>query len=407
MYGGMAMFRGMKERADREKSFRSALTGLLVFYPGGVSQAYKGFPKIKTAHKDEAFADASAEKAALFCARVVLTRLIEGLDADTKSKTAEEMRSVDWPRMNDFIRQYMHGEVGEPPDGQLFTTTIFGSALVVADLLLQRGGIEQDDLNDFTQEVFGALDGLNQNERTARKFGIAMHEALELPDHRADEDDTDPFMKMRKSEDLPALSGKSFNVLFRDTALGRIMVEKHTGEHITERRSLTQNDLLEVPPDSEPYRFATFQTHSGEIASCIVYGAESEVVGDMRAFWWSFAKTEVRLADMELSNRFTPRAMLALCQTARACWAEALKHDDLDSMRHDMPSYRRNVHFEAMSNIKERQATDHQAIGVRVARAMLMATQSEDRLLEQHAFNRFRDMLWLPGEEPAEYLDYI
>lgn len=404
--GVTLMFKSLNARAEREKRFRTSLLALLAFYPGGLSDVFSSFPKVKIAHKLKEFADLGPEQAALRCAQLVLVRLAERFDAEAQLLTATELRTLDWEEFSQFARDYFENKQDSPPSEIQFSTTIFAMALVVGNFLLEKGVVEQPDLDDITQDVFGALDGLDENARLERRIGIAAHKAFGLPDHRVDEDDDEPFLEIRRSEDLPPLSGKSFNIEFVDLTHGRIMIDDVTREHITERRSLTQEDLMSVPMDSPPYRFATLRTHNGELVSCITYGPDSEIIGDMRAFWWSFAATEVRLTDLALTNRFTPKAMRAVCTAARAAWKTALEHDDLESMR-DMPSYRRNFHFEAMSNYQETLETEHEVIGARVAKAMLMAVQSEDRILERHAFSRFREFLWLPGEEPDEFQEYL
>lgn len=42
-------------------------------------------------------------------------------------------------------------------------------------------------------------------------------------------------------------------------------------------------------------------------------------------------------------------------------------------------------------------------LGLDIALAMVLATQSEDPRLEAFAYQRFKRFLWQPGEEPKEF----
>jgi len=57
------------------------------------------------------------------------------------------------------------------------------------------------------------------------------------------------------------------------------------GREITERRSLTQADLEKVKrEDWENCRYVNLHTRGGEIVSCLIVGAENEIIGSPRAF---------------------------------------------------------------------------------------------------------------------------
>ena len=63
----------------------------------------------------------------------------------------------------------------------------------------------------------------------------------------------------------------------------------------------------------------------------------------------------------------------------------------------------RNIHFEVMNKSIDQAKSQAEKLGIEITLAMVMAIQSEDELLEGHAYRRLRRFLWLPGEEPREF----
>ena len=54
---------------------------------------------------------------------------------------------------------------------------------------------------------------------------------------------------------------------------------------LTERRTLTQDDLQKVPPDADGYTFVNLHVPSGDFVSCVITQPDTQVYGSMRAFW--------------------------------------------------------------------------------------------------------------------------
>ena len=63
----------------------------------------------------------------------------------------------------------------------------------------------------------------------------------------------------------------------------------------------------------------------------------------------------------------------------------------------------RNVHYEVINKLRNETTNEAERLGLDVALAMVLATQSEDAKLEAHAYQCFKRFLWQPGEEPAEF----
>lgn len=53
--------------------------------------------------------------------------------------------------------------------------------------------------------------------------------------------------------------------------------------------------------------------------------------------------------------------------------------------------------------MKEKESTESGRLGLDIALAMILATQSEDPRLEAFAYQIFKRFLWHPGEEPREF----
>ena len=66
----------------------------------------------------------------------------------------------------------------------------------------------------------------------------------------------------------------------------------------------------------------------------------------------------------------------------------------------------RNVHLTVISQMKEKETSEAAKLGLDIALAMVLATQSEDPKLEAFACRRFKRFLWQPGEEPVEFRQF-
>jgi len=398
-----------KQEAERRKRYHGALEALLRAYPNGVKAAYGHFPKLKTAYKTFA-ADAAPEAAALFGARVVLCELFQDtLTTEQRAVLLREMQALDWGKARASVATWDSERPNLDCFGEAKHGTItIASAFLVGEALRDQGRVSDEEFGEFTEEVNWMLEGYNQDQRQGLRLRRAFDEALNLPVHRESDDDEPAMDSLRMDEDLPIdLAGKEYKVELRDTPLGIGLVDLETGRMIVERRNLSQEILRGVPRDQPPYRFINLASDEGDFCSCLIYGPEHEIAGDMRAFWWSLAATMVHVTDFTVSGaRFSKNAFAAMCTAARTAWEIASEHDDIDEMRH-MPSYRREVHRKALTEMEEGLGPEHQKMGVRVARALILAIASEDRNLERHAVLRFKEFIWLSGEEPPEFYEHL
>jgi hypothetical protein len=191
------------------------------------------------------------------------------------------------------------------------------------------------------------------------------------------------------------------------TPTGIALCREDDGQQITERRALSQEECQKIPLELGVYRFVNIRSRSSEIYSCIIAGNDPEVFGSMRAFWWSLAKVNVRVADVNARmTRMTPTALARVHASAREMWDTAIKEaHSIDNMR-DLIMPLRNVHLEVINKLRNETTNESERLGLDVALAMVLATQSEDPKLEAHAYKCFKRFLWQPGEEPAEFQEY-
>lgn len=102
----------------------------------------------------------------------------------------------------------------------------------------------------------------------------------------------------------------------------------------------------------------------------------------------------------------TSTALPVIHNAARSVWDAAIREaGSIDSMR-DMIVPLRNVHFEVIDKLRRECTNKSVALGCAVTLAMVLAVQSEDRALERVAYQAFKQVLWQPGEEPAEFYEH-
>ena len=58
----------------------------------------------------------------------------------------------------------------------------------------------------------------------------------------------------------------------------------------------------------------------------------------------------------------------------------------------------RNLHLTVISELKAKAEDAADRLGLDIALAMILATQSEDGKLEAFAYQTFKRYLWMPGE---------
>ncbi len=279
-------------------------------------------------------------------------------------------------------------------------------ALICVTTLYENKLITEMTRSWFFDEIGGALDGLSSGQRRSERISNALHTAFNLPELRAGADDSGPLLRSEKvCVDMPPLSGVEHKVKLVATPTGRILLKESDGQQITDRRSLTQEHLQKVPPDAHDCVFVNLPAPHDQMYSCIVAQPDSQIFGDMRAFWWFLAKHSVGATCIEIdSTRMTASAFGDVYNSARGMWDAAIEHaGSIDQMRDQIVPLR-NVHLEVISQMKATAAEDRsRCLGLDIALAMVLATQSEDRKLEAFAFKSFKRFLWQPGEEPHEF----
>jgi hypothetical protein len=181
-------------------------------------------------------------------------------------------------------------------------------------------------------------------------------------------------------------------------------VRTDNGEQITQHRSLSQDDLARIPRNFDSYHFVNLTTsRNGEICSCIIAGPDNVVYGDRRAFWWALARENVATTTAKANGTpMTETALARVRATGQGLWDEATRRNSIDQMRSQLVLMR-NTHFTAAQKLIATQPDEPGKLGLEIALAMLLATQSEDEKLEKFAFQQFKRFLWQEGEGPQEF----
>lgn len=364
------------------------------------------YPGIGKAIDDGFTEKRSKEALAVNLAGAVLSNAIEQIpDAGRRHRMVREIRS--WASESDSIARFRAGarRAEIPLDADAFLWKLQWAVVYVSGLHDQNL-IDRQTESWFNGEIFGALAGKSSQQRESERLSTIIHESFNLPALR--EGDDGPLLPPDiGSSELPALSGVEIKVRLVPTATGIILVGEDDGQQITEQRALTQDDLSKAPLDADGYTFVNFHPPSGDLSSRIITKPDTEICGSMRAFWWSLAKSTVVTTDAKASGtRMTRAAFARVFGEARAMWDIAIKEaGSIDSMR-DMIMPLRNVHFSVITQMKEKETSEAAKLGLDIALAMVLATQSEDPELEAFACQRFKRFLWQPGEEPVEFRQF-
>jgi hypothetical protein len=262
--------------------------------------------------------------------------------------------------------------------------------------------VEDDMCHRFLKEIIGALDGLDAAERERRRY-VDVVENIKETLKAGEDDDSDLMPVDYEREVQEGFSGVEYKVQIVSTPSGLVMQREDNGRAVTDRRTLTQDLLGQVPPDAESLIFVNLTLQSGEIYSCIIVEPGGEVFGDQRAAWWSLARTIVRVTEAKANGlRMTAMAHAHLSTVARAVWDSATRETPIDHMR-DQLMQMRHIHFQVINQGMKSAENEAQKLGREIALAMVMAVQSEDEKLERFAFKQFRKFIWVTGEEPKEF----
>lgn len=251
----------------------------------------------------------------------------------------------------------------------------------------------------------------NQDFQRSENVSLDLYAALGiLQEIRMENDDGPLFAAMDEEKEMPPLSGMQEKVTLIRAANGITMIKESDGQPVTERRSLSQEDLGKVPEDAEEIHFVNLTVPSKydkdekEIYSCLIVQPDSQVFGNMRAFWWSLAKMHVEGITRILGRtKMTEQAYAHVFANAQMMWNIVIEESGtIDHLRDQLVPIR-NVHLDVISQMKDQAASDADRLGLDIALAMVLATQSEDKKLEAEAFDRFKKFLWQPGDEPKEF----
>lgn len=396
------MFAFLKRSRYRNEVL-GCLYALLYFYPRGRDAILKDYPGVEAAIKSHFEDSFPYERAAIYTAASLLTNLAETLTIEQRRLIAGQIQSVPLSELKAAIGSAMNGK--PIPAGMVFGTIMFGNAILVASTMALKKEIDQSDAEMLSSEVYGALAGMSADQRSSERIAATFDEIM--PESVYREGDDGPLFSIPVVREPPLLSGSETRVRLVSSALGIAIVRESDGQQITERRSLSQEVLQQIPLDLDDYTFVNFSAASGDIYSCIIAGDDSEVYGNRRAFWWALAKVNVGNTSNKLAVvRITATALSAIHKAARSAWDAAIEEaGSIENMR-DMIVPLRNVHFSVIDKLRRETSNKSLELGYAVALAMVLAVQSEDPLLEGWAYRSFKQVLWQTGEEPPEFYDH-
>ena len=375
------------------------LDRFLSLYSSRHGKILKNYPGIPDAIGHCFERGTTPDHAALQIAGDILCNMAEKMAAKDRAPIADQILQLEMPKIDTLVNDVM---ANKPiPDGITFNTVMYAQPIFWAWVMATTGDLGQSDLINLTSEIIGALRGKSSDERLQEQFQTGI---VNILFRKIREGDDGPFLPKfdMPSRDPPPLSGTDVKVKLVNTPTGIALVRADNGQQITERRTITQEDLTKVPAGCDVYNFINLRANSGEICSCIIAGGE--VIGDMRAFWWALANVKVVNVGNEISVTVMTAAALARVH-AFACgyWNAAIKNaGSIDHMRDQLMPLR-NGYIEVISKAKKETDSEADRLGLDIAEAMLLATQSEDAKLEGFAYHCFRQFLWQPGEEPAEF----
>lgn len=395
------MFDFLKRRKYR-RDVMSRIHAYLLFYPNGVKQLARNYPNLPSAIDGNFESkDTSAAYSALICAGSILSNEFGAIDQQNRDAIYQQLTTLDFNKFKASLRGSF-----ELPSDFLHGTSLAALAVVMAEASLKANEITDDQFNTFRSEILGSLEGKSFADRSQDRIRDVLDETIGPPPLLDGPDDNSRiYPSQRTAYNDPELNGVEWKVQIVPTATGLAIVRLEDGKEVTQRRSLTQEDLGAVPrEDRGECRFVNLHTRSGEIETCLIYGRGSNVVGSKRAFWWALAKVTTKMTDVKASGlRMSERGLARVHADAREVWDAVIKRSgSIDDLR-DEPVFIRNQHLDVHLQLIDQADNDASALGIKISQAMVLATQSEDDKLEAYAYHRFKRFLWRPGEEPSEF----
>lgn len=388
------------------RKYRSDVIGrlhaMLLFYPGGVRRIERDYPNLRNAIDINCDAgDVHPAFSATIVAGSILADKLLNLESRDRLVILQQLSQVDLAN----FKEVMAGRAEMPTD-LMGATSLVALAFVMAEISRKNGEITDSELKSFTSEVLGALQGKDADQRSSERIRDILDDTIGPPPLTAGEDDTsEVYPSAGWNGELGQLNGTECKVGIVYSAIGYALVSKEDGGEITDRRSLTQADLEQVPRENwEECRFVNLHARDGEIVSCLIHGPESEVVGSKRAFWWALAKVVVKMTDVKAGgSRMSVHGLAYVHNAARGMWDTVVERArSIEELREE-PVYMRSIHLDVISKMVDEAQTEAEKLGLEICKAMVLAVQSEDDKLEAAAYQRFKRYLWRKGEEPREF----
>ena len=390
------------KRRQHEKATLETLYSVLSLYPQGPHRVLTDYRGIREAINDHYKNGMPAPKSAVMIAGMVLADICESLDPAERTMLKEQVAAINWGDFAGMIGEVRSRRQPASPNEMTHGTLFVGVAIITAQDILNRGQIEPDDLKLFLSEVTGSLLGKSSDVRSSGRLVTVLDNTV--PTLSVGDDDKTRVLPSRPWELHPELSGFEADVTLVLGPTGITLVRTDSGEQITQHRSLRQDDLAKIPRNFDSYHFVNLTTsRNGEICSCILAGPDNVVYGDRRAFWWALARENVATTTAKANGTpMTETALARIRATGQGLWDEATRRNSVDQMR-DQLVLMRNTHFTAAQKLIATQPDEPGKLGLEIALAMILATQSEDEKLEKFAFQQFKRFLWQDGEGPQEF----
>lgn len=390
------------KRRQHEKATLETLYSVLSLYPHGPQRVLTDYQGIREAINDHYKNGVPAPKSAVMIAAMVLVDIFESLDPGERTMLKEQVAAINWGDFAGMIGEVRSGRQPAFPNVVTHGTLFVGVAIITAQDILNSGEIEPGDLKLFLSEVTGSLLGKSSDVRSSERLMTVLDNMA--PTLGVGDDDKTPVLPSRRWELHPELSGFEADVTLVLGPTGIALMRADTGEQITQPCSLSQDDLAKIPSNFDSYHFVNLTTRgNGEICSCITAGPDKVVYGDRRAFWWALARENVATTTAKANGTpMTEMAFACIHATGRGLWDEATRRNSIDQLR-DQLVLLRNTHFTMAQKLIATQPDEPGKLGLEIALAMILATQSEDEKLEKFAFQQFRRFLWKEGEEPEEF----
>jgi hypothetical protein len=251
------------KRRQHEKATLEALYSVLTLYPKGPQQVLMDYPGIRSAIKGHYESGTSPAKSAVLITAIVLAHKFESMDAAERSMLKDQVAAINWDAFSKMVAEICSGRRRQFPDGMMQGTLLFGAAILSAQGILNSGEIDASDRDLFMSEVTGGLLDKSSEVRSSERITKVLDDMV--PTLRVGDGDTTRVRSSRRGGDEPELSGFEADVKLVDGPMGIALVRTDNSQQITQRRSLSQDDLVKIPRDLGSYHFVNLTTRGGDI----------------------------------------------------------------------------------------------------------------------------------------------